>query len=189
MLGLLWEEGDGMAGKPRNRLELRRQHEAAEPLDPMEDETEEVVGEVEDIEDEPKPKKKPKAAPKKPKATKAVKPAARMRIAWHVVNDAFKTVGTFEFSQKEAAEARAAELTARGKGTHFVQKVKEAMADDAPGLGAMIPRPAEAVAAVAAKPPKRSAKAAIVEDEVIEDDEFEDDEDEDEEEEEEEDDE
>ena len=53
-----------MAGKPLNRLELRRQSEAAEPLDPMEDETEELVEEVEE-EDVPerKPKKKPKAAP------------------------------------------------------------------------------------------------------------------------------
>ena len=32
-----------MAGKPLNRLDLRRQREAAEPLDPMEDETDEVV--------------------------------------------------------------------------------------------------------------------------------------------------
>jgi len=32
-----------MAGKPRNRLELRRQYDAAEPLDPMEDEAEEIV--------------------------------------------------------------------------------------------------------------------------------------------------
>ncbi len=179
-----------MAGKPRNRMELRRQYDAAEPLDPMEDENEEVVGDAEDGEDEPKPRKKAKAAPKKPKATKAVKPAARMRIVWQVVNDAFKTVGTFEFTQKEAAEARAAELTARGKGTHFVQKVKEAMADDAPGLGAVIPRTAETAAVATAKPAKRSTKAsAVVEDEIVEDEEFEDEEDEEEEEEEEEDDE
>ncbi len=39
-----------MAGKPLNRLDLRRQREAAEPLDPMEDETDEVVEEVEEEE-------------------------------------------------------------------------------------------------------------------------------------------
>ena len=72
----------------------------------------------------------------KAKAAKAAKPAARMRIVWTVVNDAFKTVATFEYAQKEAAQARAAELTAKGKGTHFVQKVKEPMPDNAPGLGA-----------------------------------------------------
>src|SRR5689334_2387305 len=113
-----------MAGKPLNRLELRRQSDAAEPLDPMEDESEEVIEDVDDDDSsERKPKKKPKAAAKsKAKAVKAVKPAARVRIVWTVMNDAFKAVGTFEYSQKEAAEARAAELTAKGKGTHFVMK-------------------------------------------------------------------
>jgi homoserine dehydrogenase len=133
-----------MAGKPLNRLELRRQREAAEPLDPMEDETEEVVGEeVEEVAVvERRPKKKPKAAPKpKGKSSRSSsKPTARMRIVWVVLNDAFKPVATFEYSQKEAAETRAAELTAKGKGTHFVQANKEPMAEDAPGIGASIPR-------------------------------------------------
>lgn len=131
-----------MAGKPQNRLELRRQYDAAEPLDPMEDEAEDLVDEGDDDEAERKPKKKAKA-PAKPKAksTKAIKPTARVRIVWAVVNDAFKTLATFDYNQKEAAEAKAAELTAKGKGTHFLQKVKEAMPDNAPGLGAAIPRP------------------------------------------------
>jgi hypothetical protein len=144
-----------MAGKPLNRLELRRQSEAAEPLDPMEDETEELVEEVEE-EDVPerKPKKKPKA-----KSSRAAKPAARMRIVWTVMNDAYKAVATFEYTQKEAAEARAAELTAKGRGTHFVQRTKEPMPEDAPGLGAIIPRNET-------PPPKAAAKqaAAVIED-------------------------
>ena len=117
-----------MAGKPLNRLDLRRQREAAEPLDPMEDEADEAVEEVEEEEvAEKKPKKKPKAPPKsKAKSARSSKPAARMRIVWVVLNDAFKPVGTFEYTQKEAADARAAELTAKGKGTHFVQRTKEA---------------------------------------------------------------
>ena len=157
-----------MAGKPRNRLEMRRQYDAAEPLDPMEDEAEDVA-DVEDDgdESEKKPKKKAKAPAKpKVKAVKVPKPAARMRIVWAVVNDAFKTVATFEYAQKEAAEARAAELTARGKGTHFLQKVKEPMSDNAPGLGAAIPRPIiEAVPVVA---PKAAEDPAEDEDEIDE---------------------
>jgi hypothetical protein len=152
-----------MAGKPLNRLELRRQSEAAEPLDPMEDETEELVEEVEE-EDVPerKPKKKPKAAPKaKAKSSRAAKPAARMRIVWTVMNDAYKAVATFDYTQKEAAEARAAELTAKGRGTHFVQRTKEPMPEDAPGLGAIIPRNE-------IPPPKAAAKQAAA---AIEDDE------------------
>lgn len=161
-----------MAGKPLNRLELRRQNDAAEPLDPMEDEADELMEDVDDDEaQEKRPKKKAKAPAKaKTKSTKAAKPATRMRIVWVVTNDAFKPVGTFEFSQKEAAEARAAELTAKGKGTHFIQKVKEPMPDNAPGLGAAIPR------TPVAPPPAATAKqaAAAVEDD---EDEIEDEED------------
>jgi len=130
-----------MAGKPLNRLELRRQNDAAEPLDPMEDESDDLVDETEDDDGQERRVKKKKAPVKKAKAVKPTKPAARMRIVWTVMNDAFKPVGTFEYAQKEAAEARAAELTAKGKGPHFIQKTKEPMPDNAPGLGASIPRP------------------------------------------------
>jgi hypothetical protein len=153
-----------MAGKPLNRLDLRRQREAAEPLDPMEDEIDETNEEVEDEEDsEKKPKKKPKTKAKtkapaktKAKSARSPKPAARMRIVWVVLNDAFKPVGTFDYSQKEAADAKAAELTAKGKGTHFVQRTKEPMPEDAPGIGASLPR----AAAPAAKASR--SKAAVV---------------------------
>jgi hypothetical protein len=162
-----------MAGKPLNRLELRRQSDAAEPLDPMEDESEEVHDEGDDDDGgERKPKKKPKAPAKsKAKAVKAVKPAARMRIVWTVMNDAFKPVGTFEYAQKEAANARAAELTAKGKGTHFVMKTKEPMPDNAPGLGAAIPRSEVAPPQAAIK---EAAAAAIEEEEEEEPDDDED---------------
>src|SRR5215211_3952346 len=156
-----------MAGKPQNRLELRRQYDAAEPLDPMEDEVDALVDDEDDGEEaERKPKKKPKAPAKsKSKAVKAAKPAARMRIVWTVVNDAFKPVATFEYAQKDAAEAKAAELTAKGKGTHFIQKVKEPMPDNAPGLGAVIPRPAPAPPQAA----KKEAPAPVEDEEEIED--------------------
>jgi hypothetical protein len=147
-----------MARKPLNRLDLRRQREAAEPLDPMEDESDDAADEVEEeAVAEKKPKKKPKAPPKsRAKSARSSKPAARMRIVWVVTNDAFKPVGTFDYADKAAADARAAELTAKGKGTHFVQRTKEAMPEDAPGLGASIPR----VAAPAPRSSRKSAAAA-----------------------------
>jgi hypothetical protein len=159
-----------MAGKPLNRLELRRQSEAAEPLDPMEDETDEVVEDVDEEEAPAKPKKKAKAPAKsKAKGSRAPKPAARMRIVWVVLNDAYKPVATFEYAQKEAAETKAAELTAKGRGTHFVQRTKEPMPEDAPGLGAIIPR-------TEAARPKAAAK--VVEAPVEDEEEFEEEEDE-----------
>ena len=153
-----------MAGKPQNRHELRRQYDAAEPLDPMEEDAVDAV-DADDEEVEKKPKKKKAPAKPKAKAVKAVKPSARMRIVWTVLNDAFKPVGTFDFNQKEAADARAAELTAKGKGSHFVQKTKEPMPDNAPGLGAAIPRPVPVAEPVAAK----VADAPVEDEEEVED--------------------
>jgi hypothetical protein len=160
-----------MAGKPKDRLELRRQYEAAEPLDPMEDESDDLADESED-EDQPerKPKKKIKPA-SKPKAVKAPKPAARMRVVWTVVNDAFKQVATFDYAQKEAAYTRAAELTAKGKGTHFVQRVKEPMPEGSLGLGAAVAEAAKPPAKpkkVAKSAAKRPAKAAVDDDDDTE---------------------
>ena len=156
-----------MAGKPLNRLELRRQNDAAEPLDPMEDEAEELTEDGDDEEvAERKTRKKPKAKAK-PKASKPAKPAARMRIVWTVMNDAFKPVANFAYSQKEAAEARAAELTAKKGGTHFVQKTKEPMPDNAPGLGAAIPRPVVVPTPAAVK----ETAAAVEDEEELEDEE------------------
>jgi hypothetical protein len=157
-----------MAGKPRDRRELRRQYDAAEPLDPMEDEAEDAVEEVDDEDaGEKKPKKKPKAPAKaKVKTPKAAKPAARMRIVWVVMNDAFKPIATFEYAQREAAEAKAKEMTERGKGTHFVHKIKEPMPDDAPGLGAAIPRPVVETKAAVVK-----EAVAVEDEEEVDDDE------------------
>jgi hypothetical protein len=159
-----------MAGKPLNRLELRRQREAVEPLDPMEDETEEVVEQADEDEVvEKKPKKKAKAPAKsKAKSSRSSsKPTARMRIVWAVLNDAFKPVGSFDYTQKEAAEARAAELTAKGKGTHFVSRTKEPMPEDAPGIGASIPR----TVVTPTKAERKAAEAVIEEDEEIDEEE------------------
>jgi hypothetical protein len=152
-----------MAGKPLNRLELRRQSEAAEPLDPMEDESDGIV-EVDDEEVVAKPKKKAKAPAKaKAKTTRAAKPAARMKIVWVVMNDAYKAVGTFQFHEREAAEARAAELTAKGKGTHFIQRVKEEIPADAPGIGASIPRPEVAPSRAKSAAAKAAAAKPVIE--------------------------
>ncbi len=166
-----------MAGKPLNRLELRRQSEAAEPLDPMEDESDDVVEADDDDEVVARPKRKAKATAKtKAKSTRAAKPAARMKVVWVVMNDAYKPVGTFEYNQKEAADARAAELTAKKGTTHFVQRVKEEIPADAPGIGASIPRsevtPARAKAvAKASKPPVPSPLDDVGDDDDEEDEE------------------
>ena len=69
--------------------------------------------------------RKPRAEPKERKAKP--EPAARMRVVWAVCDIGGRTVQTFDYADKPAAEARAAELKAKGKGMHFVRSVKEMM--------------------------------------------------------------
>ena len=69
--------------------------------------------------------KKPRGEPKESRPRPA--PAARMRVVWAVCDIGGRTIEKFDYSDKAAAEARAAELKAKGKGMHFVRSVKEMM--------------------------------------------------------------
>ncbi|MDR3621296.1 MAG: hypothetical protein P4L85_18230 [Paludisphaera borealis] len=55
------------------------------------------------------------------------KPAAspRMKIVWAVCDLGGRTIATFEYAEKAAAEAKIADLKARNKGNHFLRSVKE----------------------------------------------------------------
>ena len=103
-----------MARKVVNRKALREEAEAAEALE--------------------------KASPKKKKATKKktatrksrAKDAAdeRKKLFWGVFSPSMKRVALFEFDQKKQADEKAAALSASGKSSHFVQKVKERIEED-----------------------------------------------------------
>ena len=69
--------------------------------------------------------RKPRAEPKPPRPKP--EPAARMRVVWAVCDIGGRTIQTFDYSEKPAAEARVLELKAKGKGMHFVRSVKEMM--------------------------------------------------------------
>jgi len=97
-----------MARRTLNRHELRAAAEAAEALGlntPSE--------------------KKPRSEPTERRPKPA--PSARMRVVWAVCDIGGRTVATFDYPSKADAEAKAAELKARGKGDHFVRSVKEPM--------------------------------------------------------------
>ncbi|MEZ6143693.1 MAG: hypothetical protein R3B84_24275 [Zavarzinella sp.] len=85
-----------------------------EIIDPIEDEDED--------EDRPKKKKKPKAkaAPKKPRASKKNQ---RMKAVWVVYDNSNKSVETYPYNQKEAAEQYIVEKTDEKK-SFFLQLVK-----------------------------------------------------------------
>ncbi|MGL4461995.1 MAG: hypothetical protein ACRDD1_10040 [Planctomycetia bacterium] len=144
-------------GKGPTRLDLRRQAEAAErveteredeveivsnddddddddddedsPLGGGGDDDDEVAVAVEEEEEEVvKPKKKAVKKVRK-KAVKKKVESQRMRMTWGVFDNGNNQVGSFPYPDKEVAEKRAADLTAKGK-FHFVQPVREPIPED-----------------------------------------------------------
>jgi hypothetical protein len=109
-----------MARKVVNRKELRAEAEAAEARE------KEAGGEVEGGKKKAKAEKK---APAKRKSRSKTAEPERRRLFWGVFNQSAKRVALFDFSQRKAAEAKAAELTSGGKNQHFVMKVKEAISE------------------------------------------------------------
>jgi hypothetical protein len=127
-----------MARKIVNRLELRRESDAAERLeDDQEVETEEEGGDEEEEGDEdgegkPKKKAKAKAKPKKEPAKRKSRAAAkevRLKAYWGVFNQSMKRVALFEHSERKQADKKAEELSASQKSPHWVQSVKEAISE------------------------------------------------------------
>jgi hypothetical protein len=134
-----------MAKRPtKNRLELRKEAEAAEALgarDADDDELDEELdddsddGDVDDSDDEDaprKPKKAKKKAVKKavarPKRTK-VKAAVRKRLVWVVYSNSMKEEGRYAYAERKAADERAETLSQKsGKKAYFVLGVKEPIA-------------------------------------------------------------
>jgi hypothetical protein len=94
----------------KNLRELRAEAEAAEAIE----------------------KSKPAAVKKKaaPRKTSRAKTPVEVRkkLFWGVFNQSLKRVALFEFDQKDEAEKKADELSKSGKAQHFVQKVKEDIA-------------------------------------------------------------
>lgn len=73
------------------------------------------------------PKKKKKKATKRKKKAAAV---ARLKLFWGVFSPSMKRVALFDFNQKKQAQKKCDELTAKGKGDHFIQKVKDTIDED-----------------------------------------------------------
>jgi hypothetical protein len=104
-----------MARRILNRRELREEHDTAERGEATEG-LEQLVKT-----DAQKPPKK--AAKRKPR-TKVAK-EVRLKAFWGVFSQSLSQVGQFEYSEREDALRRAAELTESKKTPHFVQLVKK----------------------------------------------------------------
>lgn len=133
-----------MAKRPRNRMELREQYEAAEARErdsqkeggEEEADDEEDVGDLDASDDAEgdgkkkavKPKKKAvKKAPAKPRK-KTVK-VVRKRVVWVVYDNSNKKIAQFDYIKKDDAVALKEKLMTEKKQTYFVQPVKEEMSE------------------------------------------------------------
>lgn len=108
-----------MAGRVRNRRELRVQAEQAERL--VTDAAPAAAA----------PGKKP-AAPRKARAPRAKKAPSRQRVRWGIFDAAMRQVAIFDYNRRADADAKLADLLGTKKGLHFIQIVKEPIPEAAP---------------------------------------------------------
>ena len=67
---------------------------------------------------------------KAPASKKAAPRPQRMKFIWQVINENSKAIADFPYREKDAAEARAAELSETKGKTHSVNRVRVPMEDD-----------------------------------------------------------
>ncbi len=72
--------------------------------------------------------RKAATAKKKPRAKRAL---PRMRARWGVFDASMRQIAIFDYNQRDAADAKLANLLAKNKGIHFLQIVKEPMLEPA----------------------------------------------------------
>ena len=114
-----------MARKVVNRKQLRAQNDAAEAREKT---TKKSTKEKTVKAKKEKAAKEPGKAAKKPSRKKTAK-EARMKAYWGVYNQGMKRLALFEYSDRKAAEKKAADLMASSRTNHFIQLVKEAITE------------------------------------------------------------
>lgn len=117
-----------MARKVVSRKELRAEHDAAAAKAAASGEAAPAVEKKKKAAGVKKAPGEKKAPAKRKSRAKSTEPA-RMKLFYGVFNQSLKRVALYDFTQKRQADAKAAELSASGKSPHFVQKVKEAIAE------------------------------------------------------------
>jgi hypothetical protein len=103
-----------MARRTLNRRELRAAAEAAEAMG-LPSASESPGGRSARDREAPRP---PRSKPIS---------STRMRMVWAVCDMGGRTLATFDYADKAAAEAHIKDLKQQGKGSHFLRAVKEPM--------------------------------------------------------------
>lgn len=115
-----------MAGRIRDRRELRRQSDQAEQ---SKTENADVVAAAASPKATVKRKSAAAAKVKKPRKSKA---KLRMRALWCIYDGGMKEVALFDYNQRAAAEEKLATLLGKPKGVYFLQIVKQPMPEAEP---------------------------------------------------------
>ena len=110
-----------MAHKILNRKELREEADAAERIEEQGEGQEKGTAKSKDA------KPKEKKAPAKRKSRAKVAKEVRLKAFWGVFNQTLRRISLFEYSQRDEADKKAADLSESQKSPHFVQLVKEAI--------------------------------------------------------------
>src|SRR5947209_917794 len=104
-----------MAGRVRNRRELRRQADQAEQA--------QAAAPDADVAAVPAKGQVKAKAPRAPrvKRVRPKKAPPRLRARWGVFDGSMRQVAVFDYNQRAAADEKLAGLLARNKGIHYLQ--------------------------------------------------------------------
>ena len=111
-----------MARRTLNRHELRKQAEQAEQMPATA-----AVAETQS----PAKKTRAKSATPKVKKPRKKKEPPRLCARWGVFDNSMKQVASFAYNQRDDADQKVADLSAKKPGGYFIQIVKEPMPEPA----------------------------------------------------------
>jgi hypothetical protein len=116
-----------MAKRILDRRKLRQDADAAEKIEGA------PAAETDGAAAAPVPKKKASTRKAKvpgaprPKRVSKKKEPVRMRVRWGVFDGGMKQIAVFDYSQRDAAAQKLADMNAKKSGGYFLQLVKEPM--------------------------------------------------------------
>ena len=115
-----------MAKRVLNRRQLRDDADAAARTETTATSETEPAVEGAPVKKKAAPRKKAPAGPR-PKRVAKKKDPVRMRARWAVFDGGMKQIAVFDYSNRDAADQKLADMNAKKGGAYFLQLVKEPM--------------------------------------------------------------
>ena len=115
-----------MAKRVLNRRQLRDDADAAARMEPTAEPATEAPADGTPVKKKAASRKKAAAGPR-PKRLAKKKDPVRMRVRWAVYDGGMKQIAVFDYSNRDAADQKLADMNAKKAGAYFLQLVKEPM--------------------------------------------------------------